>query len=58
MLIGVLLYWFNPAGAGDCSFNTAVVVVTIVLCLGITMAPLHPSVRMRMEVTIVVRVPS
>ena len=44
-LIGVLLYWFNPAGAGDCSFNTAVVVVTIVLCVGITMAPLHPSVR-------------
>lgn len=43
-LIGVLLYWFNPSGAGDCSFNTAVVVVTIFLCVGITMAPLHPSI--------------
>lgn len=44
-LIGVLFYWFNPSGVGDCSFNTAVIVVTIVICLAVTMAPLHPSVR-------------
>lgn len=43
-LIGVLFYWFNPSGVGDCSFNTAVIVVTIVICLAVTMAPLHPSI--------------
>lgn len=44
-LIGLLFYWFNPSGVGDCSFNTAVIAVTIVICLAVTMAPLHPSVR-------------
>lgn len=44
-LIGVLFYWFNPSGVGDCSFNTAIIAVTIIICVAVTMAPLHPSVR-------------
>ena len=44
-VIGMLFYWFNPSGVEDCSFNIVVIVLTIALCIGVTMAPLHPAVR-------------
>ena len=43
-IIGVLYYWFNPSAIDDCSFNVSITVFTIVLCVLVAMAPLHPSV--------------
>ncbi len=45
-IIGVLFYWFNPSAVDDCSFNVGITVFTIVLCVLVAMAPLHPSVRL------------
>jgi hypothetical protein len=44
-IIGVLFYWFNPSAVDDCSFNVGIAVFTIILCVLVAMAPLHPSVR-------------
>ena len=45
-IIGILFYWFNPSAVEDCSFNVGITVVTIILCVLVAMAPLHPSVRL------------
>ncbi len=45
-IIGVLFYWFNPSAVDDCSFNVGITVFTIILCVLVAMAPLHPSVRL------------
>ena len=44
-IIGVLFYWFDPSTVDDCSFNVGITVFTLVLCVLVAMAPLHPSVR-------------
>ena len=43
-LIGVSFYWFNPSGAGDCSFNVFVMTMTILLTLAVSLGSLHPQV--------------
>jgi len=43
-LIAVSFYWFNPSGAGDCSFNIFVMTVTILLTLAVSLGSLHPQV--------------
>ena len=43
-LIAVSFYWFNPSGAGDCSFNIFVMAVTILLTLAVSLGSLHPQV--------------
>ncbi len=43
-IVGVLFYWFNPGGA-DCSFNVSVIVLTILVCLTLGAASMHPAVR-------------
>lgn len=43
-LIAVSFYWFNPSGAGDCSFNIFVLAVTILLTLAVSLGSLHPQV--------------
>ena len=40
-LSGVLLYFFHPAGAGDCSFNVSMIALT--LLVGLTMSALSMS---------------
>ena len=45
-IIGVLFYWFNPSAVDDCSFNVGITVFTMILCVLVAMAPLHPSVRL------------
>ena len=43
-LIAISFYWFNPSGAGDCSFNIFVMTVTILLTLAVSLGSLHPQV--------------
>ena len=40
-LAGVLLYFFHPAGAGDCSFNVSMIALT--LLVGLTLSALSMS---------------
>jgi hypothetical protein len=42
-IVGLLFYWFNPASAGDCSFNVSVIVLTILVCLALGAASMHPA---------------
>jgi Serine incorporator (Serinc) len=44
-LLGVLFYWFKPAGAGDCSFNVTVIVLSVVLVVAFSLLSMHPIVR-------------
>lgn len=44
-LIAVSFYWFNPSGAGDCSFNIFVMAVTILLTLAVSLGSLHPQAQ-------------
>ena len=44
-LIGIMFYWFNPAGAaGGCSFNIVIIVLTLLLCLSFSLLSIHPLV--------------
>ncbi len=45
-LLGLLFYWFNPAAAGDCSFNLALIVSAALLALVLPAAAMHPRVRL------------
>jgi Serine incorporator (Serinc) len=44
-IVGLLFYWFNPAAAGDCSFNVTVIVLALVVALVLGAASMHPAVR-------------
>lgn len=45
-LIGIMFYWFNPAGAaGGCSFNIVIIVLTLLLCLSFSLLSIHPLVN-------------
>eukprot|EP00891_Asterochloris_glomerata_P004139 jgi/Astpho2/4139/Aster-01281 len=45
-LIGIMFYWFNPAGAaGGCSFNIVIIVLTLLLCLSFSLLSIHPLAR-------------
>ena len=47
-LIGIMFYWFNPAGAaGGCSFNIVIIVLTLLLCLSFSLLSIHPLVSTR-----------
>jgi hypothetical protein len=41
-LVGVLFYWFKPAGAGDCSFNILIISLTLILGVAVSLLSLHP----------------
>ena len=45
VLAGLLFYFFNPAGAGDCSFNISVITMTLVLALVVSAVSMLPYVR-------------
>ena len=42
-LAGVLFYFFNPSGAGDCSFNVTMITFTLILGLALTGVSMTPS---------------
>ena len=42
-LIGISFYWFNPSGAGDCSFNVFVLVFTIAITVAVSLLSMHPQ---------------
>jgi hypothetical protein len=42
-IVGLLFYWFNPAAAGDCSFNVTVIVLALVVALVLGAASMHPA---------------
>ncbi|CAL5225424.1 g8239 [Coccomyxa viridis] len=42
-LAGVLFYFFNPSGAGDCSFNVTMITFTLILGLAMTGVSMTPS---------------
>lgn len=42
-VVGVLFYWFNPSGGGDCSFNITAIVLVILLAVLLPAASLHPK---------------
>ena len=42
-LAGVLFYFFNPSGAGDCSFNVSMITFTLILGLAMTGVSMTPS---------------
>ena len=43
-IVGLLFYWFNPAAAGDCSFNVTVIVLALLVALVLGAASMHPAV--------------
>jgi hypothetical protein len=45
VLAGLLFYFFNPAGAGDCSFNISVISLTLLLGLLVSAVSMSPYVR-------------
>ena len=45
VLAGLLFYFFNPAGAGDCSFNISAITMTLVLALVVSAVSMLPYVR-------------
>ena len=45
VLAGLLFYFFNPAGAGDCSFNISVISLTLALGLLVSAVSMSPYVR-------------
>ena len=47
VLAGLLFYFFNPAGAGDCSFNISAITMTLVLALVVSAVSMLPYVRPR-----------
>lgn len=47
VLAGLLFYFFNPSGAGDCSFNISVITMTLVLALVVSAVSMLPYVRPR-----------
>jgi serine incorporator 1/3 len=40
-----LFHWFKPTGAGACSFNVAVITLTLVLFAGFSIVSISPFVR-------------
>ena len=42
-LAGVLIYFFKPGGAGDCSFNVTMITFTLILGLAMTGVSMTPS---------------
>lgn len=50
VLAGLLFYFFNPVGAGDCSFNISAITMTLVLALVVSAVSMLPYVRPRTRV--------
>ncbi|KAK9835016.1 hypothetical protein WJX81_004736 [Elliptochloris bilobata] len=45
VIAGLLFYFFNPAGAGDCSLNISIVATTLVLALLVSAVSMSPYAR-------------
>ena len=44
VIAGLLFFFFNPAGAGDCSFNISVIALTLALGLLVSAVSMSPYV--------------
>ena len=56
VLAGLLFYFFNPAGAGDCSFNISIIALTLVLALIVSAVSMLPYVSPRTRALVLVPV--
>ena len=45
VIAGLLFFFFDPAGAGDCSFNISIISLTLALGLLISAVSMSPYVR-------------